>query len=72
MNKPVPSALPGVISLVGWLTILGGFAFALFTLWDEPGNLTLPLGVFFGGVYFGTAQLGLAGVLTRLGSRDLR
>jgi len=66
MNKTVPSALPGVLLLVGWVLILAGFAGGVWLAWVNPNDLLIPALVFFGGLSQGIVHLGLAAVLRRL------
>lgn len=66
MNKPVPSALPGVLLFVGWVVILAGFAGGVWLAWENPsGSLLVSLLVFFNGVSLGIIHLGLAALLSR-------
>lgn len=70
MKQTVPSVLPGALTLTGWALILAGVFYAASLLLSNPTvGLERPLLGLFVGVYFGTQQLGLAGVLTRLDRR---
>lgn len=70
MNKPVRSALPGALTLLGWAVILAGVFLAVTELLDNPGGaLKWPLAYFLGGLWFGSQQLALAGILNRLPER---
>lgn len=65
MNKPVPSALPGVLLLIGWVLILAGFAGGVWLAWADPNDLLVPGLVFFGGVSQGVIHLALGDLLRR-------